>query len=346
MLENESYARTFGAESLAPYLTRTLVSRGALLHNYYGIGHASLDNYIALVSGQAPNQATQLDCPKYVEFVLARPKLDANGQAIGTGCVYPSMVHMIGDQLETAHFTWRGYMEDLGNDTTKEVAACGHPTIGGIDSTTNREASDLYATKHNPFYYFRTLIDNHARCAARVVNLRQLPADLASIKTTPNYVFITPNQCNDGHDAPCAGGAPGGLTQADKFLREWVPRITESPAFKADGLLLITFDEAGGLGGQDTSACCGERGLPGQARPPGYTGAGGGRVGAVILSPFVRPGTVSDVAYNHYSTLRWVEDEFGLRHLGYAADKLRTFGTDVFGRTRKRQPQRPSSHGQ
>src|SRR5262249_36559496 len=140
----------------------------------------------------------------------------------------------------------------------------GHPTIGGIDSTTNREAIDLYATKHNPFYYFHTLIDDKPRCAERVVNLRQLEKDLRSIRSTPNYVFITPNQCNDGHDTPCVDSMPGGLVQADAFLRRWVPRITNSPAFKRDGLLLITFDEASGPPGQDTSACCGEKGLPGQ----------------------------------------------------------------------------------
>jgi len=333
MLENKSYSATFGPGSLAPYLADSLPARGALLREYYGIGHVSLDNYIALVSGQAPNRATQTDCATFTEFALTQPKLNADGQAIGTGCVYPKMVKMLGDQFEAAHLSWRGYMEDLGNDSTKESASCGHPTIGGIDSTTIREASDLYATKHNPFYYFHTLIDNKARCTSHVVNLRQLEADLKSISRTPNYVFITPNQCNDGHDTPCVDSEPGGLVQANRFLQKWVPRITSSPAFKQDGLLLITFDEASGPPGQDTSACCGEEGLPGQEHPPGWSGPGGGKVGAVILSPFVKPGTVSDVPYNHYSTLRWVENNFGLAPLGYAKAKLATFGTDIFGQT-------------
>ena len=51
---------------------------------------------------------------------------------------------------------------------------------------------------------------------------------------------------------------------------------------------------------------------------PGVTGLGGGRVGAVVLSQFVQPGTVSDVDYNHYSMLRTVEDLFGLPYLGFA----------------------------
>jgi phosphatidylinositol-3-phosphatase len=333
VLENESYARTFASNSLAPYLARELSAKGALLRNYYGIGHNSLDNYIALVSGQAPNIETQRDCRKFTEFVLAQPKLDENGQAIGAGCVYPAMVPMLGDQLEVAGKSWRGYMQDLGNDKSKAVEECGHPPIGEADPTTRRTPADQYATKHNPFYYFHGLIDRRDRCVQHVVNLRHLEDDLKSVSTTPNYSFITPNLCDDGHDAPCIDHATGGLVQADGFLRKWVPRIMDSPAYKADGVLIITFDEASGPPGMDSSACCGEKGLPGSSTQPGGDGPGGGVVGAVVLSPFVKPHTISDVPYNHYSMLRWVEDQFGLPHLGYAAAKgLATFGEDVFGR--------------
>ena len=332
ILENESYARTFSPNSLAPYLAHELPAKGALLRNYYGIGHNSLDNYIALVSGQAPNEATQRDCTKFTEFTLAQPKLDENGQAIGRGCVYPAIVPMLGDQLETAGKSWRGYMQDLGNDKSKAVEECGHPTIGERDPTLDRTPADQYATKHNPFYYFHNLIDNHDRCVQHVVNLNKLSDDLKSIETTPNYSFITPNLCDDGHDAPCVDKAVGGLVQADGFLRKWVPKIMDSPAFKHDGVLIITFDEASGPPGMDSSACCGEKGLP-HGPLPGGDGLGGGRTGAVILSPFVKANTISDVPYNHYSTLRWVEDQFGVPHLGYAAATgLVTFGEDVFER--------------
>ena len=65
---------------------------------------------------------------------------------------------------------------------------------------------------------------------------------------------------------------------------------------------------------------------------PGKTGPGGGRIGAVLLSPLIRPGTVSTIPYNHYSLLRTIEDIFGLPHLGDAAmPQARSFGADVFG---------------
>jgi hypothetical protein len=51
----------------------------------------------------------------------------------------------------------------------------------------------------------------------------------------------------------------------------------------------------------------------------------------VLLSPFIEPRTVSAAPYNHYSTLRYIEDTFGLAHLGYAGQSgLKVFGADVF----------------
>jgi Phosphoesterase family len=74
---------------------------------------------------------------------------------------------------------------------------------------------------------------------------------------------------------------------------------------------------------------------------------GGGDTGSVLISPYIRPGTVSTRFYNHYSWLRTMEDLFsvrhaapgldGLGHLGYAAQPgLAPFGTDVFNNPRGR----------
>jgi phosphatidylinositol-3-phosphatase len=47
---------------------------------------------------------------------------------------------------------------------------------------------------------------------------------------------------------------------------------------------------------------------------------GGDRTGAVLLSPFLEPGTISNTPFNHYSLLRSLEDIFGIDgYLGYAA---------------------------
>jgi hypothetical protein len=331
MLENQAFKVTFGSSSSAPYLAKSLTSQGALLTQYYAIGHASLGNYVALISGQAPNLQTQLDCGTFSEFRLEQPGLDAHGQAIGVGCVYPTIVKTLPDQLEAVGLTWKGYMEDLGNDPKRESATCGHVPLGASDPTSVATPVDKYAAKHDPFVYFHSIIDDAARCNTHVVNLRRLLKDLQAVPSTPNYTFITPNLCSDGHDARCIDDTPGGLAAVDLFLRKWVPLITASPAFREDGLLIITFDESDGAGADGSSACCGEQPLPGARYSPGFRGPGGGRIGAVLLSRFIKPGTVSDVPYNHYSLLRSVEDLFSLEHLGYAADRdLASFGNDVF----------------
>ena len=331
LLENQSYSVTFGARSPAPYLARTLPARGALLTQYYAIGHASLDNYVALVSGQAPNEATQLDCARFADFSASAPGLDAHGQLAGLGCVYPRLVKTLPDQLEAAGFSWRAYMEDMGKNPARESATCGHVPLNAPETTNLASRGDQYAAKHNPFVYFHSIIDDQARCDAHVVNLERLPQDLANAATTPNYTFITPNLCSDGHDPQCIDGSTGGLAAIDAFLRKWVPLIEAAPAFLADGMLVITFDESDGVGAEGSSACCGERPLPGARFQPGFSGPGGGRVGAIVLSKFVKPGMVSAVPYNHYSLLRTVEAIFALPYLGYAAEEdLRLFGRDVF----------------
>ena len=331
LLENQSYGVTFGSRAPAPYLAHTLPARGALLTQYYAIGHASLGNYIALVSGQAPNLATQLDCASYQDFRPSASGLDEHGQLPGSGCVYPRLVRSLPDQLEAAGLTWRAYMEDMGKNPARESSTCGHMRLGAPEKTSAASRGDQYAAKHNPFVYFHAIIDDQARCDSHVVNLEHLPQDLSSAATTANYSFITPNLCNDGHDVHCADGRAGGPKAVDEFLGRWVPLIEAAPAFLADGMLIITFDESDGAGAEGSSACCAEKPLPGARFRPGFSGPGGGRVGAIVLSKFVKPGTVSTVPYNHYSLLRTVEAIFGLPYLGYAAEpELRVLGADVF----------------
>ncbi len=132
--------------------------------------------------------------------------------------------------------------------------------------------------------------------------------------------------------------------------------ITASPAFQKDGLLIINFDESRYATVSTPSAteedlifagttCCSQQPGPNLAPFPQtssltYKGMtinltkqsfGGDQTGAVMISKFIKPGTVSTVAYNHYSMLKSIEDIFGLSHLGYAAQTgLTGFGNDIF----------------
>lgn len=360
-LENKNFSETFGPHSSAPYLAETLRGQGALLTEYYGTGHNSLDNYIAMMSGQSTTPQTSNDCNVYADF--HETGMAADGQDVGQGCVYPSSVKTFANQLMADSLTWKGYMEDMGNDLSRESATCGHPPLNARDLTQEAEApsaavpgGDMYATRHNPFMYFHAVIDSPV-CRQDVVNLRELKSDLRSIASTPNFSFITPNLCDDGHDSPCANGQPGGLRSVNTFLRKWIPLILNSPAYRKDGLIIISFDEGGDgkivRSGDDIAVtisgatCCGEQEGPnlGRKYPDVVThkshgrlltvttlSYGGDRTGALLLSKYIRPGTISNVPYNHYSLLKSLEDIFGIHpYLGYAGQKgLVEFGSDVF----------------
>ena len=381
-LENEGYAATFGSGSPATYLNGTLRSKGVLVQNYFATGHVSLDNYIAQVSGQAATPQTAGDCLAN-GFAFANmlpgtpdPTQSINpGQVDGQGCVYPTNVPTIASQLDakyppnhTTHVAaWRAYEQDMGNTPSRDGGTtdasggtdCGHPAIGAPTAVVATPA-DQYATRHNPFVWFHSAIDKGAECNANDVPLGTLGAngkpspsghlakDLHREQTTPRFGFITPNLCNDGHDATCAGpdsagGHTGGLAGADAFLKAWMPTILGAPAYKNGHMLVvITFDESEpGAPGSATS-CCGQ--VPGPNSTAG-PGAGGGQIGALLLNAkYIAPGTTDSTgSYNHYSALRSYEDLLGLTsggadgqgHLGYAAATgLAPFGHDVFPASR------------
>jgi hypothetical protein len=324
VLENTDYNESFGPGSDSPsaghpYLSATLRAQGQLLSQYYATAHLSNPNYIAMVSGQAPNVQTQADCQVYTDMLPGVVRND--DQAIGQGCVYPASTKTVGDQLAAAGLTWKSYLQDMRTP-------CRHPAANARDDTQTAKPGDQYAARHNPFVYFHSITDTPA-CAADDVDLSALDGDLAAAATTPSYSLIVPDLCEDGHDAPCVDGRPGGLVSADEFLKTWVPKITGSPAYAEGGLLVVTFDEAET---HDAGACCGEQAGFNTPNPGATTwGPGGGLVGTLLISPFVTPGSVNPTPYNHYALLRSVEDMFGLGHLGYAgAAGLRPFGSDVF----------------
>jgi hypothetical protein len=294
ILENKAFDASFTGLNDNTYLWKTLPSQGALLTHYFGTGHSSLDNYISLASGQAPQPDDQDDCPDYDAFagsidttgsLFTNPNFGQFTSAIGpngapgaNGCVYPSGVQTLFDQLDAAHVSWKGYAQDLGNTDASGpthdagVQYCGAPdsSVGPTDSTTfpnpsSANATDQYVAKHFPFPWFESILTSGDCDAAHIANLFSptdgLYHDLQSESTTPAFSWISPNNCSDGHDAVCHGNNlsggfsdpntpntplnySGGLYSADLFLEHVVPEIEASPAFKDGGLIDITFDEA------------------------------------------------------------------------------------------------------
>ncbi|MDQ3723352.1 MAG: alkaline phosphatase family protein, partial [Actinomycetota bacterium] len=174
-----------------------------------------------------------------------------------------------------------------------------------------------------------------ADCTAKVTGLGPLAADLARAPAeAPALSVILPDACHGGREGACPVGEPDGLARADAWLREWVPQLLAAAAYADDTMLVITFDQARAAGpGSDLASCCGQQQAVNEPAnvDPQAPPDGGGRVGALVLSPRVAAGRVSNVAYNHFALLRTIEQTFGLDLLGLAgADGLKPFGDDIF----------------
>ncbi len=318
VLSDEPYAAAFGPESPAPYLAHTLERRGELLVRYYAVAHEQLANGIALLSGQGSTRATATNCATYDAVTPASAA--AEGQFLGEGCVYQQTTPTLLGQLEVKRLTWRAYVQGI-DEPGAAAPACAHPAVGQPDPSSAPGSSSPYATFRNPIVYFQGLTESPS-CASEDVGVGALDADLTNASRTPNLSYIVPDRCHDGSPGPCPGGAPGGLPAADSFLEGVVPKILASKAYKEDGLLVITTDEAPSSGEfADSSSCCGQPHFPNLPPPTGIAASlpeGGGQVGALLLSPFVKAHAVSQEPFNHFSLLRTIEDLFGLKHLGYA----------------------------
>ena len=164
----------------------------------------------------------------------------------------------LGSELTAAGVPWRAYMENMSD--------------GCFDSPYP------YALKHNPFAYYG------GQCPPNVVPFSQFDADLSG--ETPNFVWITPNLCNDGHD--CSEST------SDQWLAKVVPKIIDSAAWKEDGMLFITWDEDDKQSGPN-------------------------RVALVVVAPNLKSHQ-TNANYDHYSLLATIEDRLVVKRLGEAAN--------------------------
>jgi hypothetical protein len=312
VLENHAFNAGFTPlEGTQNSYEATLPSQGALLTNYYGTGHSSLDNYLSMVSGQAPLSDTQDDCPSYNAMqgsidTSGTPATNADyGQFVSAagadappndnGCVYPSSVKTIFNQLGSSGKSWKVYAQDVdpADNTPDEgqnagIADCGAPesSVAGAPASGtgaaynlndgSANASSQYVSKHNPLAWFDSLLpasmggEGGNDCAENLAPLfgpnDQLYPDLQGSSTTPDFSYIVPNNCSNGHDAVCAGNNLSGMSAFPKdntsstiptalnntggtysesaFLSIVVPEIEASPAFKQNGLIVVDYDEA------------------------------------------------------------------------------------------------------
>ena len=265
VLENHNWSQFKGAAN-SPYINNTLLPQASHAEQYYnppGL-HPSLPNYLWLEAG--------------TNFGIGNDNDPSSNHQSTTA-------HLV-TQLANTGVTWKTYQEDIGGTT------CPLTSVG------------KYAPKHNPFVYFDDVTNtnnvNSAYCIAHVRPFTEMAADLQN-NTVAQYVFITPNLCDDGHDSCAPVSDP--VRQTDNWLAANVPAILNSTAYQTGGALFITWDEGSGSDGP---------------------------IGMIVLSPFAKGGGYSNtIHYTHGSLLRTVETIFGVTLLGDAA--AQTDLSDLFG---------------
>jgi hypothetical protein len=135
-----------------------------------------------------------------------------------------------------------------------------------------------YSVSANPFVFFDDIQMNGTRCLQRVRPYSELATDLSG-GNVARYNFIRPNTCDSMLQLAC------GVAAGDKWLSQEVPKILFSDAYKTGGALFILWD---------------------------HPGPNGGSVGMILLSPFGKHSYVNSIPYSHASTLRTMEEIFGV----------------------------------
>jgi len=289
MMENQSFDNIIGRHDAAhvtlpdtPFITALAQSNG-LATLYFGTTHPSLPNYVALIAGDVFNTHTDnASC-----YAVPKP----TGACVGYKNV-PTLV----DSLESRGMTWSAYFQSM-------------PTTGFL-GVQFPSSVPLYAQKHNPFVYFNTIAHEPGRLAM-LKPIDRLKADLALGASAPQFELIVPDQCHDMHgQAPCSDFDPL-LREGDKEVAALVGKIEASPAFTADSLIFVTFDEDDY---SSTLGCCDSPSFP-------YGGVyGGGHTVTIVVSGTHGGSINSAVPYNEYSLLSTIENVWGLPLLGKTAD--------------------------
>jgi acid phosphatase len=261
---NESYVL---GNPNAPYINNMLMPNYSTAEDYYGVAHPSLPNYIAMVSGST----FAIDENDFPTLSLSNKNLV--------------------DLLSEKDITWKAYMESMPG--------------GSCNAALSNEDGGIYGyyTKHDPFVYFKDIMDNLSRCS-RIVPLTQFGVDLASDQL-PDFSFITANILDDGHTAPPAPQnkttcPPSGtaLQCSDSWLNGFLSQVVKNPVF-ANTIIFVTWDESAKVGNNtaDTNP--------------------NNRVLLIAVSPHSKKGFVDNsTLYSHYSLLATIEEIYGLGNLG------------------------------
>jgi len=302
---------------VAPGYTTTDFPASANVCPIAGVGVDAATPPIDLTN-ECPNPSAQDPCPPGL--------VDIDGSGLFAA---PTIGKMIGDQLAEHQRRWKSYQESLPPTGADNIAySDGYFTDVNSPPAAIGSLLKLYAAKHNPFVYFKSVQDGNDphNSLANVVGFEGksgLYDDLAS-GHLPNLAFIVPNQCNDQHGRdnggsqcafdPLDDGSQAGLNPAliyvgDLTLRTLVSAIHRSPAWnQGRNAIVIVWDE------NDYSYV------------PNLN-----QVLLIVDTNYGPHHMKSSQYYTHFSLLRTLEGGFKLPCLNHACDASTAVMTDLFG---------------
>lgn len=224
-----------------------VAEKGILLSNYWAVTHPSEPNYCTAAGG------------------------DTFGMDDDEVHSIPANVSTIADLLDTKKIAWGEYME-------------GMPEPGFEGKKYPQDGADNYVRKHNPLILFDSVADSDER-RSRIKDFDSFYDDLEN-ESLPQYMFVTPNMTNDGHDT--------NVTFSGAWTNRFLSELMENEYFMKDTLILLTFDESGNYTNINKV----------------YSFLVGGAV------PEEMKGTEDDTFYTHYSVTASISANWGLPSLG------------------------------
>ena len=289
VMENHSISALSPGDS--PYIHQ-LVDRYGYDSQYFGVTHVSLPNYLALLSGTT--HGTHSDNP------------DQSFQG-------PTLA----GQMNQRHISWQGVMQSL---PWPGYRGNWYPEPRGTNPTAMPKNA-LYAKKHDPFMLFSAIARHSAN---HVVPLTTLTKELRQ-GTVPEFVWITPNLCDDMHGQPrgsqaCPANDPTRLEKmGNHFLATIVPEIMHSPSWTQNSVIFITWDEAETPTGIFHLRAW-KKWLMAGPQSPQILGVpvGGGSVPLIAITHGMTKPRHLALWADHYNLLKTIEAGFRLPYLGHA----------------------------
>src|SRR5437667_145158 len=273
--ENTDYADVCGPNNTSSMpLLCGLQIQGSFSANYYAPTHPSIGNYNDLGWGVVTTN---------------------NDGCNPSSCGFPYTGDNIVREVQAVSKTWKGYSESL-------PSTC---YFGGD--------SGQYAVRHSPIPY---ISDVQSNCLNRYVAFEDpnlgFAHDLAA-NMLPNYAFIAPNLCDDGHDCTLPGSP---------IPDQWLQNNVIQPLLNGghldpttgDTVLIVTFDESNA---DNTN--------------------GGGLVYWFMMGKGVKQNyqstgpSASPGFYSHESTLRVIAELLGVNFSGLGGAASAPDMTEYFG---------------